>query len=129
MTRRLALISAISSIAVCAVTTTAFAQTKPQSEGLTIVIPLNATGSSRDASVQGMKAVAAVVSKQPGFIDGVLMEHKNSANKPSHVHVTRWRDMKNWEAVFLNPEFQNALKANAGVLQVQDSAGVYTPVK
>lgn len=129
MIRRLALISAISMTAVSAVTTTAFAQTKPQDEGLTIVIPLNATGSSREASVKGMKAVADVVRKQPGFIDGVLMEHKNSANKPSHVHVTRWRDMKNWEAVFLNTEFQNALKANASVLQVQDAAGIYTPVK
>jgi hypothetical protein len=38
--------------------------------------------------VKGMKAVADVVRKQPGFIDGVLMEHKNSAkealNNPLH---------------------------------------------
>ena len=129
MIRRLALISAMISTAAFAFTVPAFAQAKAQSDGVTIVIPLNALGSSRDASVLGMKSVIAVVSKQPGYIDGVLMEHKNSANKPSHDHVTRWRDMKNWEAVFLNSEFQKALKESAGVVQVQDAAGVYTPVK
>ncbi len=105
------------------------AQTKPAAEGITIVIPLNAIGASRDASVKSMQAIAAVVRKQPGLIDDVLMEHKNPANKPSHIHVMRWRDMKGWEAVFINPEFQKILQAHAATVQVQDAAGVYTPVK
>ncbi len=51
--------------------------------------------------------------KQPGLIDEVLMAHKNPANKPSHMHVMRWREQKHWEAVFANPEFQKVLQANS----------------
>ncbi len=112
-----------------ALSAAALAQPKPSTEGITIVIPLNAIGASREASVKSMQAIAAVVRKQPGLIDEVLMEHKNPANKPSHVHVMRWRDMKGWEVVILNPEFQKALQAHAATVQVQDAAGVYMPVK
>ncbi len=106
----------------------AFAQAKP-TEGVTIVIPLNAIGASREASVKAMQAVQAVVRQQPGLIDEVLMENKNPANKPSHVHVMRWREQKSWETVFANPEFQKVFQANTGLLSVVDSAGIYTPVK
>ena len=97
--------------------------------GITIVIPITATGDSREASVKGMKAVAAVVRKQPGLIDDVLMENKNLANKPSHMHVTYWRDQKNWEALFSSPEFQKAIQDNASVLTVAEGASIFTPVK
>jgi quinol monooxygenase YgiN len=106
----------------------ALAQAKP-AEGVTIVIPLNGIGASREASLKAMKAVQAVVRKQPGLIEEVLMENKNPANKPSHVHVMRWREQKNWEAVFTAPEFQKAFQANSGFIAVVDSAGIYTPVK
>ena len=105
------------------------AQSTTASPGITIVIPITAIGASREASVKGMQAVAAVVRKQPGLIDEVLMENKNPANKPSHMHVMRWREQKNWELVFSNPEFQKAIKDNAAVLSVTDGAGIYTPVK
>ena len=123
------LITATAVVAALAAAPSAQAQSKALTEGVTIVIPLNATGASREASVKAMKAIAAVVEKQPGLIEGVLMEHKNPANKPSHVHVMRWKDMKNWEAVHGNAEFQKILQANNATVQVQDGAGVYTPVK
>jgi quinol monooxygenase YgiN len=107
---------------------TALAQAKP-AEGVTIVIPLNAIGASREASVKAMQAVQAVVRQQPGLIDEVLMENKNPANKPSHVHVMRWREQKSWEAVFANAEFQKVFQANSALLALVDSAGIYTPVK
>ena len=129
MIRRHALVAATALLAALSVSSNAFAQTKSLADGVTIVIPLNAIGASREASVKAMKAIAAVVEKQPGLIDGVLMEHKNPANKPSHVHVMRWKDMKNWEAVHANAEFQKVLQANNATVQVQDGAGVYTPVK
>ena len=129
MIRRHALVAATALLAALSVSSNAFAQTKSLADGVTIVIPLNAIGASREASVKAMKAIAAVVEKQPGLIDGVLMEHKNPANKPSHVHVLRWKDMKNWEAVHANAEFQKVLQANNAIVQVQDGAGVYTPVK
>ena len=128
MIRRYALTASLTLCAALA-QTSALAQTAPQVPGITIVIPLNALGSSRDASVKAMKEIGAVVRKQPGLISAVLMEHKNPANKPSHVDVMQWRDMKAWEAVFSNPEFQKILSANSALVQVQDGAGVYTPVK
>jgi quinol monooxygenase YgiN len=129
MTCRRTLLAATALFVSVALAPHSFAQTKPLQEGVTIVIPLNATGASREASVKAMKAIAAVVEKQPGLIEGVLMEHRNPANKPSHVHVMRWKDMKSWEAVHANPEFQKILQANTATVQVQDGAGVYTPVK
>ena len=106
------------------------AQTKPAApEGVTIVIPLvAAAGKSRDDAVKAMQNIVAVIRKQPGLIDEVLMENKNPVNKPSHVHVTRWREQKNWEAVFTNAEFQQAIDANMAFFTV-DGAGIYTPVK
>jgi quinol monooxygenase YgiN len=129
MTRRSILLATTTVFAALAAAPSASAQTKPLSEGITIVIPLNAIGSSREASVSAMKAIAAVVRKQPGLIDDVVMEHRNPANKPSHVHVMRWKEMKNWEAVHGDPEFQKVLQANKATVQVQDGAGVYTPIK
>lgn len=98
-------------------------------KGITIVIPLNATGSSREASVRAMKAVVEVIRKQPGLIDEVLMESKNPDSKPSHVHVLHWRAQKDWEAVFANPEFQKAIQDNSAYLAVSGGASIYTPVK
>jgi len=105
-------------------------QSKPAApEGVTIVIPLAAaTGKSRDEVVKAMQNIVAVSRKQPGLIDEVLMENKNPANKPTHVHVTRWREMKNWEMEFANADFQKAVAANPGFFTV-DGAGIYTPVK
>ena len=106
------------------------AQTKPATtEGVTIVIPLvAAAGKSRDDVLKAMRNIVAVIRKQPGLIDEVLLENKNPANKPSHVHVTRWREQKNWESVFANAEFQQALNANVAFFTV-DGAGIYIPVK
>lgn len=107
----------------------ASAQTKVSPPGITIVIPITAIGASREASVKGMQAVVAVIRKQPGLIDEVLMESQNPASKPSHVHVMHWREQKNWEMVFVNPDFRKVMKDNAAVLTVADGASIYTPVK
>ena len=136
MTRRPALFAAAAALCVtlCAALTLphaaqAQAAPTPPTDGVTIVIPLNGVGASREASVKAMQAVQAVVRKMPGLIDEVLMENKNPASKPSHVHVMRWREQKYWEGVFANPEFQKVFQANSAYLAVVDSAGIYTPVK
>ena len=129
MIRRHALFAPVAMFVALSAAPSAFAQTKSLADGVTVVIPINATGASREASVKAMKAIAAVVEKQPGLIEAILMEHRNPANKPSHVHVMRWKEMKNWEAVHGNAEFQKVLQANSATVQVQDGAGVYTPVK
>lgn len=129
MSRRNILIATSAFALAAAMPSMTLAQTKTTPRGITIVIPITAVGASREASVKGMKAVAAVMRKQPGLIDDVLMENKNPENKPTHMHVMHWREQKNWEAVFSNPEFQKVIKDNAAVLIVADGAGIYTPVK
>ena len=131
MKRRNAFVrSTLALTAAIAMVFSAQAQTKPAApEGVTIVIPLvAAAGKSRDDVLKAMQNIIAVIRKQPGLIDEVLMENKNPANKPTHVHVTRWREQKNWEAVFTNAEFQQAINANVAFFTV-DAAGIYTPVK
>ena len=127
--RNLLLATSALALSAAALPQIAWAQSATAPPGITIVIPITAIGASREASIKGMKAVAAVVRKQPGLIDDVLMQNKNSANKPSHLHVMHWREQKNWEALFSNAEFQNVLKDNAAVLAVTDGAGIYTPLK
>lgn len=105
------------------------AQIKPAPEGVTIVIPLNTHGVSREASIKAMQSIVSLVRKQPGLLDDQLLENKNQANQPSHVHVTRWREQKNWEAVFSNQEFLKALQAHSAQVTVAGGAGIYIPLK
>ena len=103
--------------------------TGPLEGGVTIVIPLDAIGASRDSSLKAMQAVVAVVRKQPGLVTDVLLSNKSSAATPSHVHVTHWRDQRSWELMFTDAEFLKILRANSAFLSVADSAGVYVPAK
>lgn len=96
---------------------------------VTIAIPLEATGSSREASLRAMQAIATIVRKQHGLIDDTLLENKNQKNKPTHMHVTRWRNQKDWEALFSNPDFLKALYANSHYVIVSQSATIYIPMK
>lgn len=112
-----------------AVSALSLAQTKPAQEGVTIVIPLIAQGTSREASLKAMQTIVKLVRKQPGLLDEQLLENKNPANRPSHVHVTRWRELKDWETVFSNQEFLKALQAHSAQVTVADGAGIYIPVR
>ena len=64
MTRRHNLFATVALASALALPQAALAQPKP-AEGITIVIPLNAIGASREASVKAMQAVQAVVRQQP----------------------------------------------------------------
>ncbi|MEB0139782.1 MULTISPECIES: hypothetical protein [unclassified Undibacterium] len=97
--------------------------------GITIVIPLSAKGSSRAESVAAMRDIAAFVARQPGLIDAVLMENNNPANTPSHVHVTRWFKLGDWEALFSNPEFKELARRHQARVSVADGTAIFTPLK
>lgn len=95
----------------------------------TIVQPFDAAPGKSPADVyKAMQAMVATVRKMPGLVDDVVLENKNPAIKPTHVHVMRWKDQKSWEAMFSNADFQKAIKDNAGYFNV-DAAGIYTPMK
>lgn len=97
-------------------------------EGVTIVVPFTAVpGRNRAEVLQAMKNVVAVIRAQPGLIEEVLMESRDPSRSPSHVHVARWREQKNWDALFGNADVIKVMKANAGFFTL-DAAGVYAPV-
>ena len=96
---------------------------------VTIVQPFDAAPGKNPAEVyKAMQNMANAVRKMPGLVDDVVLENKNPAIKPTHVHVMRWKDQKSWEAMFSNPEFQKTIKENAGFFVV-DGAGIFTPMK
>lgn len=96
---------------------------------VTIVQPFDAAPGKNPAEVyKAMQNMANAVRKMPGLVDDVVLENKNPAIKPTHVHVMRWKDQKSWEAMFSNAEFQKAIRDNASYFVV-DAAGIFTPMK
>jgi heme-degrading monooxygenase HmoA len=96
---------------------------------VTIVQPFDAAVGKNPADVaKAMQNMVNAIRKMPGLVDDVVLENKNPAIKPTHVHVMRWKDQKSWEAMFSNAEFQKAIKDNASYFTV-DAAGIFTPMK
>jgi quinol monooxygenase YgiN len=96
---------------------------------VTIVQPFDAAPGKNPAEVyKAMQNMAATIRKMPGLVDDAVLENKNPAIKPTHVHVMRWKDQKSWEAMFSNADFQKAIKDNASYFMV-DAAGIFTPMK
>ena len=96
---------------------------------VTIVQPFDAVPGKNPAEVyKAMQNMVAAIRKMPGLVDDVVLENKNPAIKPTHVHVMRWKDQKSWEAMFSNAEFQKTIKDNASYFVV-DGAGIFTPMK
>lgn len=102
----------------------------PASMGTTTIVQAfdAAPGKSSAEVYKAMYNMVSTIRKMPGLVDDVVLENKNPANKPSHVHVMRWRDQKSWEQMFASAEFQKAIKENASYFVV-DAAGIFTPVK
>lgn len=128
MNRRHSLIGA-AILAMAAVAYPPLASAQSNSEVVTIVLPINMAGTSREASISALRAVQAVVRKQPGLIDEVLEENRNPEIKPEFVHVTRWRAQRFWEDMFTSPEMQKVIRDNLDKLQGIDAARIYTPIQ
>lgn len=74
-----------------------------------------------------MGAIRDCLRKQPGYIENALMENRNAGAKPEFVGVSRWKSFKDWEALWLKPEFQKLVAAAGEVGEV--NPGTYAPVK
>lgn len=60
-----------------------------------------------------MAAMRDHLRTQPGLLENALFENRNSAAKPHYVGVSRWKSIKDWESLWLNPKTQ-ALVARIG---------------
>ena len=74
-----------------------------------------------------MGAIRDYLRKQPGYIENALMENRNPGSKPEFVGVSRWKSFKDWEALWLKPEFQKLVSAASEVGEI--NPGTFAPVK
>ena len=74
-----------------------------------------------------MVAVMQFQRDQPGFVENAIMVNVNEGRKPDFVGVGRWRSFKDWERLWLKPEFQK-LAASVGEVGVINP-GTYSVLK
>ncbi|MDH4451200.1 MAG: hypothetical protein QE265_11535 [Rhodoferax sp.] len=118
-------------IALALLTTTFTAHTAPPLDDprtVVTVMQFSARNAAARAPLQErMAAIRDYVRKQPGYIENALMENRNPGNKPEFVGVTRWNSFKDWEALWLKPEFQKLVAAAGEFGEV--NPGTFSPVK
>ena len=109
----------------------AFAQTAPALDDpntVVTVMQFSARSAATRAQLQErMAAIRDYIRKQPGYIENALMENRNPGNKPDFVGVSRWKSFKDWEALWLKPEFQKLVAAAGEVGEI--NPGTYSPIK
>ena len=92
------------------------------------VMQFSARSAATRAQLQDrMGTIREYIRKQPGFIDNALMENRNAGGKPDFVGVSRWKSFKDWEALWLKPEFQKLVAAAGEVGEI--NPGTYSPLK
>lgn len=92
------------------------------------VMQFSARSAATRAQLQErMGAIREYIRKQPGYIENALMANSNAAAKPEFVGVSRWKSFKDWEALWLKPEFQKLVAAAGEVGDIQP--GTYSPIK
>ena len=92
------------------------------------VMQFSARSAATRAQLQErMGAIREYIRKQPGYIENALMANNNAAAKPEFVGVSRWKSFKDWEALWLKPEFQKLVAAAGEVGDIQP--GTYSPIK
>ena len=74
-----------------------------------------------------MGAIRDYIRKQPGYIENALMENRNTGNKPEFVGVSRWKSFKDWESLWLKPDFQKLVAAAGEFGEI--NPGTFAPVK
>ena len=82
---------------------------------------------TRSQLQERMGAIRDYIRKQPGYIENALMENRSPGNKPDFVGVSRWKSFKDWEALWLKPEFQKLVAAAGEVGDL--NPGTFAPVK
>ena len=85
------------------------------------------SAATRTQLQERMGAIRDYIRKQPGYIENALMENRNTGSKPDFVGVSRWKSFKDWEALWLKPEFQKLVAAAGEVGEI--NPGTYSPLK
>ncbi|MFN0040959.1 MAG: antibiotic biosynthesis monooxygenase family protein [Burkholderiales bacterium] len=125
------LYTTVLAIALAVSSATVIAQTVPALDDPNTVVTVMQfsvrSGATRAQLQQRMSPIRDFIRKQPGFIETVLMENRNTGNQPDFVGITRWKSFKDWEALWLKPEFQKLVATAGEVGSV--NPGMYSPIK
>jgi heme-degrading monooxygenase HmoA len=123
--------TAVVSLSLALLGTTVSAQGVPALDDpntVVTVMQFSARNATARAPLQErMGAIRDYIRKQPGYIENVLMENRNTGGKPDFVGVSRWKSFKDWEALWLKPEFQKLVAAAGEHGEI--NPGTFSPVK
>jgi heme-degrading monooxygenase HmoA len=108
----------LTTLAALALTLSAFgltAHAAPALDDTTTVVTVMQFSARNTAARAPLKERMLVIRdylrKQPGYIENALMENRNPGSQPEYVGVSRWKSFKDWEALWLKPEFQKMVAA------------------
>ena len=123
--------AAVLALALAVSSAAAFSQAVPALDDPSTVVTVmqfSARNAATRAQLQErMGAIRDYIRKQPGYIENALMENRNTGSKPDFVGVSRWKSFKDWEALWLKPEFQKLVAAAGEVGEI--NPGTYSPLK
>jgi heme-degrading monooxygenase HmoA len=123
--------STLAALALAFSTVTASAQAVPALDDASTVVTVmqfSARNAAARAPLQErMGVIRDYIRKQPGYIENALMENRNPGNKPEFVGVSRWKSFKDWEALWLKPEFQKLVAAAGEFGEI--NPGTFSPIK
>ena len=123
--------AAVLALALAVSSAAAFSQAVPALDDPSTVVTVmqfSARNAATRAQLQErMGAIRDYIRKQPGYIENALMENRNTGSKPDFVGVSRWKSFKDWEALWLKPEFQKLVAAAGEVGDI--NPGTYSPLK
>ena len=125
------LLAAVGALAFSISSAVAFAQAAPALDDpntVVTVMQFSARSAATRAQLQErMGAIRDYIRKQSGYIENALMENRNTGSKPDFVGVSRWKSFKDWEALWLKPEFQKLVAAAGEVGEV--NPGTFAPIR
>jgi heme-degrading monooxygenase HmoA len=100
----------------------------PGDKEVTIAMDMTVAKSASNEDLdQALRRLTAAVRKQPGLLNQVVLKNAVPTHRPTHVYVTRWRTLGDWERMLANPEIQQVTNQYRSVFTL-DSTDVYTPV-
>jgi heme-degrading monooxygenase HmoA len=114
-------------VAALALTTQSHAALDDPSHVVTVMHFSAKAPSSTPELKKRMQAMRDYLRKQPGYVENALFENRNPENAPQFVGVSRWKNLKDWENLWQNQQFQLLMRAIGEVGTV--TPGVYNAVK
>jgi quinol monooxygenase YgiN len=125
--RRLSLLGGLIAIGVMSFSEFAVPQDSTAKQ-VTIAMSITPAPNVRREDVgRALQDLVAVVRKQPGCLDQVVLQSVVPSHRPSHVYISRWRTLADWEAMLANAEVRKVTNQYQPLFRL-DRTAVYKPL-